>query len=290
MRYAVTVLTSLSLLLAGASAYAHDASPDVSDEALHISSARYIANEGVMAQSGHVKILFDPFQVTGFGTYQEPSAADLSALMAGQGEFEGVDAVFISHAHRDHFSAPQMIGYMQAQASVHLIAPQQALEMMQTDPSWDAALMARMSILDMDYGEAPQNIALSGIEATAVRIAHAGWPAQHRKVVQNMVYRITLGEGDEAVTLMHMGDADPQAVHYVPHIDHWDARDTDTAFPPYWFLTSAQGQAILRGIKVKRSIGVHVPINVPEDLAASHQDYFSKLGETRDLLKGPSHE
>ena len=281
MKRVMSIAISLaSLFLTGPLCTAHENSA-------HDSSARYIANEGLLAQSGDVKILFDPFQVSGFGTYQEPRSSDLADLMAGQSAFSGIDAVFISHAHQDHFSAPQMIAYLKAQSGVHLIAPQQALEMMQAEPNWDTALTARMTILNMDYGDAPQSISLSGIEATAVRIAHAGWPAPRRVTVQNMVYRVTL---DGAVTFMHMGDADPNAVHFAPFADHWRAKITDTAFPPYWFLTSAQGQRLLRDINIQRAIGVHVPIVVPQDLIASGADYFSVLGESLAILKGQSHD
>ena len=282
MRYAATVLLTIGLSLTGALAHGHGYDDEAHNDEAHDSgsSVQYIANEGLMAQSGDVKILFDPFQVSGFGTYQEPRASDLSDMMAGKGAFAGIDAIFVSHAHRDHFSAPQMLDYMRAQSDVHLIAPRQALDMMKAEPDWDADLLTRMSILDMNYGDAPQSITLEGIEATAIRIAHAGWPAQHRKVVQNMVYRVTL---NKAVTVMHMGDADPRAQHFAPFTAHWEAQATDTAFPPYWFLTSDNGQGILRGINVKCSIAIHVPIIVPEVLAASDADYFSVLGETREI-------
>ena len=83
---------------------------------------------------------------------------------------------------------------------------------------------------------------------------------------------------------MHMGDADPRRQHFIPHKDHWAEQRTDTAFPPYWFLTSMQGRNILSDdMNVAKSIGIHVPIKVPEDLKKSGQDYFSVSGETREI-------
>jgi len=35
-------------------------------------------------------------------------------MMKGEGAYAGIDAVFISHAHRDHFSAVAMIAYLSA--------------------------------------------------------------------------------------------------------------------------------------------------------------------------------
>lgn len=247
------------------------------------STAQYIANESILVSHGETKVLFDPLPLSGFGVYPETPKADIAKMMSGQGEYEGVDAVFISHAHRDHFSAVAMISYMAANTDVRLIAPQQALEMMQADANWDEALRARMTILDMEAGDAPEAMTIGDIKATALCIPHAGWPAPARAVVQNMVYRVTLGDG---ATVMHMGDADPRRQHFIPHKDHWQAKRTDTAFPPYWFLTSYAGRYILEEeMNIAKSIGVHVPIKVPEDLKSSGQDYFSRSGETRPIQK-----
>ena len=245
------------------------------------SEAQYIANEAVLITHGETKVMFDPLPLSGFGVYPETPEADIAQMMKGEGAYAGMDAVFISHAHRDHFSAIAMISYLTANPDVRLVAPQQALEMMQADANWDEALLARMTILDMEAGDAPETISIGDITATALRIPHAGWPAPARAAVQNMVYRVTLGDG---ATVIHMGDADPRRQHFIPYKTHWEAKRTDTAFPPYWFLTSMQGRNILSDdMNVAKSIGVHVPLETPADLKASGQDYFSKSGETREL-------
>jgi len=90
-----------------------------------------------------------------------------------------------------------------------------------------------------------------------------------------------LGDG---ATVMHMGDADPRRQHFIPHKAHWAEKRTDSAFPPYWFLTSSQGRNILSDdMNVANSIGIHVPLKVPADLKESGQDYFSVGGETREI-------
>jgi len=245
------------------------------------SQAQYIANAAILVSRGDTKVMFDPLPLSGFGVYPETPAADVAQMMKGEGAYEGIDAVFISHAHRDHFSAAAMITYLTARPDVQLVAPQQALEMMQADANWDDALLSRMTLLDMEAGDAAETITIGDITATAVRIPHAGWPAPARASVQNMVYRVTLG--DDA-TIIHMGDADPRRQHFIPHKEHWAERRTDTAFPPYWFLTSLQGRNILEDdMNVAKSIGIHVPLKIPAELKESGQDYFSTSGETREI-------
>jgi len=249
------------------------------------SEAQYIANEAVLVTHGETKVMFDPLPLSGFGVYPETLATDIAQMMKGEGVYAGIDAVFISHAHRDHFSAVAIVEYMIAQPDVRVVMPQEAVEMVHAEfvdmEEWDNSVKSRFITLDMEAGDAPETISIGDITATAVRIPHAGWPAPARAKVQNMVYRVTLGDG---ATVMHMGDADPRRQHYIPHKEHWAEQRTDTAFPPYWFLTSMQGRNILSDdMNVAKSIGVHVPIKVPADLKASGQDYFSKNGEKREI-------
>ena len=272
MRLKAFILASI-LTCWGSAAFAHGPS----------STVRYIANEAILVSHGETKIMFDPLPLSGFGVYPETPDTDIAQMMKGEGAYAGIDAVFISHAHRDHFSAAAMIAYLTAQPEVKLVAPQQALDMMQADANWDEALRGRMTILDMEAGDEAETISVGDIKATAVRIPHAGWPAPQRAAVQNMVYRVTLGEG---ATVIHMGDADPRRQHFIPHKDHWAAKRTDHAFPPYWFLTSPQGRNILEDdMNVASSTGIHVPIKVPAELKESGQDYFSVSGETREIGK-----
>ena len=249
------------------------------------SEAQYIANEAILVSHGETKVLFDPLPLSGFGVYPETPEADVAQMMKGEGTYEGVDAVFISHAHRDHFSAKAIVDYLIAQPSVKIVLPQEAIEMIHTEfvdmEEWDKSVKSRLVSLDMEVDDSPRSISIGDITATAVRIPHAGWPAPARADIQNMVYRVTLGD---SATIIHMGDADPRRQHFIPHKDHWQAKRTDTAFPPYWFLTSMQGRNILSDdMNVAKSIGVHVPLEVPADLKESGQDYFSVSGETRGI-------
>lgn len=266
-------------LWGGNGVYAHDAA-----------TAQYIANEGVLVKQGETKVLFDPFYGTGFGTYAEIPPTTHAAMMAGEAPFDGIDAVFVSHAHPDHFSALDMIAFMKAHEDVRLIAPSQAVDMMKADENWQADLLFRIDVLDMAYGDSPKDVSVGAVRATATRIPHAGWPDPRRAAIQNMVYRVTLGgddaggAGENTATVMHMGDADVNDAHYAPFEEHWQARVTDTGFPPYWFLLSEEGKTILKDrLNIDHAVGVHVPIQIPADLIASGEDYFSTSGERRPI-------
>lgn len=247
--------------------------------------AQYIANEGVMVTAGDRKIMFDPLPLSGFGVYMDVPDQVRGDMMAGLPPYDDIDVVFVSHAHRDHFSASEMTAYMHSNPETHIVVPQQALDMMKKDTMWDRALRSRVTSLNMQAGDQPVRRVIGDVAFTAVRIPHSGWPAPARAAVQNMVYRVTLGgTPDTNITVMHMGDADVNVNHYTPHKAHWEAKRTDTAFPPYWFLPSQQGRDIIyTHMNTEAAIGTHVPLRVPKELIQSGADYFSKSGETREI-------
>ncbi len=249
--------------------------------------ATYLANSAVMVASGETKVLFDPLFGEGFGIYPLVPAQTLTKIMKGQAPFDGIDAIFVSHVHGDHFAAADMIRYMQTHKDVHLFAPQQAITRMRDLAPEDMSIFERSSVFEIEPGGAPVQRSIDNIVVDAVPIPHAG----NRPNIQNMVFRVTL---DDRVTVMHMGDADTNDKDFAPYAAHWAARQTDHAFPPYWFFLDKKGQDILRQrINAKSFTGVHVPIKTPGQLHGGPNDYFSVPGESRQIStqeQEPSHE
>ena len=249
----------------------------------HDPSATYIANEGVLVTNGETKIMFDPLFSEGFNNYQTVPDDMRAKMMAGETPFDGIDAVFISHAHGDHFAAKEVANYLAAQPSVHLFAPKQAVDRLLLAVEPDADIAGRIHAFKLKEGDPAQMETTGDIQAEAVRIPHSG----NRPTIENTVFRVTLNDD---ITVMHMGDADVDMKHYRPHKAHWNAKETDMAFPPYWMLTYQGGPEILDYMNIRDSVGTHVPIKVPNDLKRSRADYFSVPGETRAITKDHSHE
>lgn len=240
----------------------------------------YLGNEGIMVSDGHTTILFDPLYPNGFGTYQMVPEDMRQALMAGDAPYEAVDAIFISHMHPDHFSVDEIILYLETHESAHLYAPSQAVDWMREETE-NEAIFDRVISVPLERLDAPLTYQLGEIQIDVVRIPHAGWPG--RADVSNLVWRVTLQDG---LTVMHLGDADPNDTHYAPHAEHWQKTPTDAAYPPYWFFTSGDGPQILESrLNARTATGVHVPIRLPTDLFMTGADFFHKPGEARVLQK-----
>jgi len=253
----------------------------------HQASVTYVANEAVLITNGDKKVLFDPFFHQAFGTYQLVPADTKQAIFSGTPPFDKLTAIVISHAHGDHFAADEVLKYLQKYPSTQLIAPQQAVTELMALPG-AKQILPQVSSVKLAFNQAPKTIELPGLVIDAVRIPHAGWPS--RAEVENLVFRVTLTNQGTSTTVMHMGDADPDDDHFLPYQDHWQKRASDAALPPYWFYFSAEGRDILTNIiNVKKSIGIHVPIEIPNQLKSSDHDYFSKPGEIRKLDESHKH-
>lgn len=246
---------------------------------------RYLANEAVMVTRGETKILFDPLFDESFGQYQLVPDEVRAAIFAGEPPYDGIDAIFVSHYHDDHFLPEGMLRLLRAQPQVRLYAPAQATTALRdVATAADETLMARVTGLDLAYGDAPVTISTKNLEIGAARIPHAGWPTA-RTDVQNISFRVAL---DGSATVLHLGDADPRFAHFSSASEYWQAREIDLALPPYWFFASEEGNEILeKRLKVLRSIGIHVPdrFSNPSNVPPGLKDYelFTRPGETRDF-------
>ncbi|WP_448569720.1 MBL fold metallo-hydrolase [Thalassotalea ganghwensis] len=265
------MLLSLSLLATSTFAHQKENHQHANTEA----SARYLANESILFEYQNTKILFDPFFHNDYGTYQLVPKEVRQALMSNKAPYDNIDAVFISHAHEDHFDAQDLAKYLFLNQNTLLFAPQQAVD--QIMPIVKEEVKPRLNAIALAFNDKPWQKSVENLRIEAVRIPHAGWP--QRQDVENMVFRITL---EERATMMHMGDADPLTSHYQPYQAFWQQTQTDINFPPYWFYGSSEGRTILtKLLNAKQHVGIHVPKQVPQPLLNSTLQYFSVPEEVK---------
>ena len=91
------------------------------------SKAQYLANASVLVTHGDTKVVFDPLFRNDFGQYALVPAQVERALFDGTAPFDGLDAVFVSHYHEDHFSAVDVLRVLEARPGLRLFAPAQTV-------------------------------------------------------------------------------------------------------------------------------------------------------------------
>lgn len=246
--------------------------------------ARYLANAGVMIEQGDTKILFDPFFRSDFGQYDLMPRDMEAALFAGTPPWDGIDAIFISHHHGDHFDPSVVVRFLRRWPAVNLYAPQQAVDaLLALEDGQGELSLDRVHGLKLERDSVAVRLETDGLLVEAVRIAHGGWPNRHANV-ENIVFRVTL---DNAATVMHLGDADSGREHYVTHASYWRDRSSDLALVPVWLLLSEEGRnAVDEHVEAEHAIGMHVQKSVPDNPDRRPPEFkgldiFTQPGETR---------
>ena len=292
VRFGVWLVLTASAAIAMACGPAADSSVDqpapASDPAPPSGSAtaQYLANAAVLVTNGATKVVFDPLFRNDFEIYERVPESMERALFAGELPFDGLDAVFISHYHEDHFSAVDVLRLLEARPDLRLYAPAQAVAGMRDISAGRLdAVMARVNAIALQYRDAPVSLQHGTLLVEAVRVPHSGWPARLQQV-ENIAFRVTL---DAETTVVHLGDADASDAHFAHDVSYWSQRRTDVAFPPYWFFLSEGGRQVLeRRIAPTRSIGMHVPADVPNRPAdrapeLRGHELFTEPGEVRAI-------
>lgn len=273
------MIKCLAMILAAAfsvaaSALAHDPA----------ARATYLGNEGVMITQGDAKILFDAFYADSYGQYALVPDEISAPMLAGEAPYDGVDAIFVSHVHGDHFTAEPAIAYLRKHTGVHLYGSVQVIDAIKAaGVSADDELMSRTHGFDLSPEDPAEQLEIGALTVDVVAIPHSG----NRPTIQNFAWRVTL---DEETTVIHLGDAGTVRADFERHADHFSSKQTDTAFPPYWFIGHDEGEAILSEIiGADQAIGVHVPARAAGNgdawRAQAGGDLFTDPGETRDLGK-----
>lgn len=222
--------------------------------------AKYLGNAGVLISHGETKIVFDPLFDNDFGFYELVPEEIENDLFAGAPPFDGLDAVFVSHHHGDHFSPARMVQLLVAHPNLQLFAPRQAIDDMPVDAT-NSALTKRLHAIELDVNER-FTMVIGDIEVNAIHIPHSGWPDRFADI-DNISFKVSL---DAAATVLHMGDAHTDPKIFDEQAGYWAERQLHLAMPPYWYFKSGGGKKILEDhIHASEIIGVHVPARIPDN-------------------------
>ncbi len=186
-------------------------------------SLTYVANMGVLVESGGTKVLIDALFDKPNPAYRAPEPAVLEKIIKGEPPFDGIKLTLVTHNHPDHFASGVAVRFLEAQTEAVLIAPADAVaELRKAATDW-AKLEPRVVSLDLENGDF-RRLTAAGIPITVIRTLHGG-----SSLPMNLMYLFDLN----GRRIFHEGDSPGR-----PEIFRGfglESAPVDLAVVHYWF-------------------------------------------------------
>lgn len=227
----------------------------------------YIANMGVLIESGLKTVIIDALHEPYKPDYLSPSREVVDNLIQGTyQDFTGIEVALFTHQHKDHFSAKYSKRFLEENPDGILVSPAQITDLVLKEAVSNQSKIEHQ-LRTVPYDGEIHQINESDIQIEAIRCDH-GNPARHR-AIENMAYLITIN----GYTILHIGDTEWAAAKAVFEKLKLKERNLDIAVLPYWMLLGNSSRDLVESyLAPKRLIATHLP------------PYFSKQ-EEEDLNK-----
>lgn len=212
----------------------------------------YIANEGVLIESGSQKVMIDALFDKYYEDYLHPTEDMLEKMIAGRAPYNDIDLLLSTHIHRDHF-APSVTGrFLKRHPETRLISSEQLAKSVTDDYAGGSAVASQVEGIVRDMRVHSREV--NGVKVRAFFIFHAGSTDMRTRQIENMGYLVEVG----GKKILHLGDSDMLPDRF-RQLD-LKSMGVDIALVPYWYMADETGvQIINETIKPKQLLGIHFP-------------------------------
>ena len=211
---------------------------------------RYIANEGVLIASRHKQVLIDGLHREYRPAYLFPPPELQSVLENASAPYDKINLILVSHVHLDHFH-PQAIGqYLKSNPKAIFASSTEAVdEVAKGFPGYEK-IRPQIRPITHEWKRSAE-IEQDGVKIKFLGLRHG---SERWKDIQNLGHVIEIG----GMKLLHIGDADMTVENFATF--NLAQEKIDIAFIPYWYLSSAEGRALVKEhFNPKHIIAVHIP-------------------------------
>jgi L-ascorbate metabolism protein UlaG (beta-lactamase superfamily) len=215
---------------------------------------RYVANAGVLFETGKSKFLIDAPIREGIPPYAIPDPEMRDRVETAKPPYDGVTAILVTHWHEDHFSAPAIASALRNSAGTVLLSSAEIVDRVRkADPS----LTPERFRPTTPAAGGSERVEVSGVPIHVLRLRHSA----RRLPEQHVGFLI---EGCR--TLLHVGDADSDDENFamlrkLPAVQ--------VGVLPYWYMLEDQErQFVARAIRPSRIVGMHLPPEEAKDVSA----------------------
>jgi L-ascorbate metabolism protein UlaG (beta-lactamase superfamily) len=236
----------------------------------------YVANSGVLAASGGVKVLIDALFDKPNPDYRAPAPDVLEKITKGTAPFDGVKAAFVTHNHPDHFDARVAIRFLETCRDALLVAPADAVAEMRSAAADWTKVERRVIVIDVAVG-AQLKREVGPITVTAFRTQHSGGTDSPT----NVMYLLEFG----GWRLFHEGDS-PGNLEEYQRLGLGSAR-VDLAMVHFWFPLDPNGASFLQEVLRPAHIALtHLPIRLEGDAPGKIDQVQKNYSDIFLLLPG----
>jgi L-ascorbate metabolism protein UlaG (beta-lactamase superfamily) len=217
----------------------------------------FLAGEGFMISCGHSKVLIDALFDLNEDDGKPPRAHDhlppdgIERLEGAGKPFDNCDAVLVTHAHDDHFTAGCAANYMRANGWAVLAGPKDVTGSLAVY-SWLAGQEGeRLVTADVPAGEI-DTIFIDGLTIYALGIVHTGCDGGAGKESPCIGHVAWLVESD-GCRILHLGDA-KVSVEEFEQFPWLPGLGIDIAFVPFWFLQQEGGARLITELIAPKAV------------------------------------
>lgn len=209
---------------------------------------QYIANEGVLIESGEDKVLVDAIFKSTYSMYENTPDSIFNKIKNQESPYDGIDLMLFSHVHSDHFTASMVNEIISSNKEIKILVNQQVKDSLIVN-GLDEINQKR--ILVFDNGDYQRND-LGSIKVATFKVDHAssstfGW-------IENSAHIIELN----GKSILHVGD--PEYANEETFKHEVSIENIDVAILPYWLIYDDKTLLYNASfIKARHYIANHIP-------------------------------
>ncbi len=244
----------------------------------------YIANSGYLVESSDNKILIDALFTRSSAPYSAPSTDMCKEIINGDAPFDNVEALFITHAHGDHFSPSLVKKFLERNEDRYVVCSDITSRELANAFGADEYQRYADRIRDTTpeiYSSIDSNV--GDLKFTIIRLRHSGASESNK----NLGYLVSMN----GINVLHTGDndgniADGQGTNGIEEYSklNMDNERIDIAIVNrgmFWEETSPGIEVVREYIKPRVAILAHLSRN---DAQGELSQVLGVLSENRDEI------